>query len=326
MSATPYDRNLEQLYNQLRMVGKENLLPKHIEISDKEAVKDHLKKFMVRRLNRLDIDNRPHTRNMYRTEHRKGETAEITLASDEQKLVMALVQKKVGESLARDGSSASFQTGMLASFESFAESSKSPPVEFDGDDQDKKMGKDAADKHVVAYISDSYKDFNHGKMLPHPKMDHVTEKLGQDAFNTGEKSLVFVRRVNSVAELKGKLDEFYSCWINQYIQEELSENPNSLAVMQKLYSAYLELTKKKVLTVSEGEFGDEDKPSNDNFFTWFFRGKPDEIARSIVESADIQAPFNFRNLLTGKNYNAALIFEFNWAALLIREAVYEVDE
>jgi hypothetical protein len=157
-------------------------------------------------------------------------------------------------------------------------------------------------------------------------MDHVTEKLGRDAFDIGEKSLVFVRRVKSVSELKGKLDEFYSSWLNQYIQEELGENFDSSAVMQKLYTAYLELTKKKELTVSEGEFGDEDKPSNDNFFTWFFRGKPDEIARSIVDPTGLQAPFNFRKLLTGKNYNTALTFEFNWAALLIREADFEVDE
>ena len=325
MSATPYDRNLTHLYNQLRMVGKANLLPAHIKIDDKEVVKEHLKRFMVRRLNRLDIDDRPHTRNMYRAEHRKGETAQISLTSDEQKLVMALVQKKVGESLTRDGSSASFQTGMLASFESFAESSKSPPVEFDGDDQEKKKGGDAADKHVVSHISDSYKELNHGKMLPHPKMDHVTDKLGQDAFNDGEKSLVFVRRVKSVAELKGKLDEFYSRWLNQYIQEELSENPGSMAVMRKLYAAYLELTKKKELTVSEGEVGEEDKHSNDNFFTWFFRGELDPIAKSIAKETEIQPPLNFRNRLTDKDSNAALTFELNWAALLIQESGLELE-
>ena len=77
------------------------------------------------RLNVLQIAGKDHTRNMYRKEWRSGEQAEIRLASDEQKLVTALVQKKVGEMLVKENGSPSFQTGLLASFESYAESTGS---------------------------------------------------------------------------------------------------------------------------------------------------------------------------------------------------------
>ena len=55
LSATPYDRVLEQLRNQLRLVGKGALLPDDIEDGDGERARRCLRKFMVRRLNTLDI-------------------------------------------------------------------------------------------------------------------------------------------------------------------------------------------------------------------------------------------------------------------------------
>ena len=94
---------------------------------------------------------RPYTRNMYRKEWRSGDQAEITLNSDEQKLVTALVQKKVGEMLNQEGSSPSYQMGLLASFESYAETTKSPPVEFDGDITEKEQS-DARDRHVIGAL------------------------------------------------------------------------------------------------------------------------------------------------------------------------------
>jgi hypothetical protein len=133
LSATPYDRNLNQLRNQLKLVGKGHLLPDDVANDDRERTKTHLSQFLVRRLNELQIAGKPHTRNMYRREWRSGERAEITLKSDEQKLVTALVQKKVGEMLDKKGGNPSFQMGLLASFESYAESNKSVPVEFVGD-------------------------------------------------------------------------------------------------------------------------------------------------------------------------------------------------
>lgn len=65
LSATPYDRNIDQLRNQLKLVGKERLLPDEIENTEIETIKQHLNKFMVRRLNVLNINEKLHTRNMY---------------------------------------------------------------------------------------------------------------------------------------------------------------------------------------------------------------------------------------------------------------------
>ncbi|MCY4211688.1 MAG: DEAD/DEAH box helicase family protein [Gammaproteobacteria bacterium] len=116
LSATPYDRDLTQLRNQLQLVGYGPLLPDDVAHDEKERVECYLRRFMVRRLNVLQIAGKDHTRNMYRKEWRSGKRAEIQLDSHKQKLVTALVQKKVGEMLAKDNGSSSFQTGLLASF------------------------------------------------------------------------------------------------------------------------------------------------------------------------------------------------------------------
>ena len=93
LSATPYDRDLNQLRNQLKIVGKAHLLNENAGENEND-IKLKIAKFMVRRLNELIIGGKPHSRNMYRKEWRNGEKAEIALGTDEQKLVMALVQKK----------------------------------------------------------------------------------------------------------------------------------------------------------------------------------------------------------------------------------------
>tara|TARA_R110002049_G_C9166498_1_gene561476 strand:- start:18 stop:1067 length:1050 start_codon:yes stop_codon:yes gene_type:complete len=91
LSATPYDRDINQLRNQLTLVGKSDLLPVGIKSDQKDQICNILKAFMVRRLNAIAINHVLHTRNMYRKEHRTGDRAHIALASDEQKLVTALV-------------------------------------------------------------------------------------------------------------------------------------------------------------------------------------------------------------------------------------------
>ena len=146
---------------------------------------------MVRRLNALEINGKKHTRNMYRHERRSGEGAEICLESDEQKLITALVQKKVLRMLDEKGNKGdkpSFQMGMLASFESFADSSRAKgPVEFDSDSLEKD-NQDAEDRHIIGAISDSYtgKEYNLGRTLPHPKMDEISKQLNDIVFKEGK--------------------------------------------------------------------------------------------------------------------------------------------
>ena len=51
----------------------------------------------------------------------------LALIADRQRLIVALVQKKVGELLAHEKFNHSFQIGMLASFESFFQTAKLGP-------------------------------------------------------------------------------------------------------------------------------------------------------------------------------------------------------
>jgi len=322
LSATPYDRNIDQLRNQLTLVGK-NLIPNELKSDQQDVIEALLKTFMVRRLNQIRIDQVPHTRNMYRVEHRSGPRAEIDLGSNEQKLVMALAQKKVGDLLARQSSSASFQTGMLASFESFAQSTRSEPVKFDGDESDKS---DAQDRHVIDHIVDSYKESGLGTTLPHPKMDVVCDQLKKDAFENSRKQLVFVRRVMSVNELKNKLDDEYNKWLKSYIELSLSGNDRALGLMQRLFVVYRKASLTKNSDVSGGEYiaasGDADDkqpPKNDTFFAWFFRGALERSADEIVSAESTQSPDNIRKYLTAKNNKRSLLLEPNWACYLARQ-------
>jgi len=329
LSATPYDRNIDQLRNQLSLVGK-NLIPNEIKSDQQGEIEALLKTFMVRRLNQIKIDQIPHTRNMYRVEHRSGERAEIDLGSNEQKLVMALVQKKVGDLLARQSSSASFQTGMLASFESFAQSTKSEPVKFDGDESD---NSDAQDRHVIEHIVDSYKEKNLGATLPHPKMDAVCDQLQRDAFGNSRKQLVFVRRVMSVTELKNKLDDEYNGWLRHYIEGSFSGNTAALDMFRRLFVEYGKVSKKKDRDVSEGEYraeageiDDRQPPKNDTFFAWFFRGRLDGPAEAIISAEIFQTPDNVRKSLAAKSSKRSLLLEPNWAYYLTRQEGVSLKE
>ncbi|MCJ8311748.1 MAG: DEAD/DEAH box helicase [Pseudomonadales bacterium] len=329
LSATPYDRNIEQLRNQLKLVGKGELLG-DTKSSDREQIQKTLKAFMVRRLNTLNIDGVDHTRNMYRVEHRTGIRADINLQCNKQKLVMALVQKKVGESLSRQSKSASFQTGMLASFESFAQTTKTETVQFDGEVSDTT---DAPDRHVIDHIVDSYKEKGLGATLPHPKMDSVTNQLKIDALDNNRKQLVFVRRVKSVKEIKNKLEEHYNNWLIKHINKILNDSRDATKVFKELFDAYalasqvknndisdeLKVVKRKKIPTESKEQEDNQPPKNDSFFTWFFRGAMDSPAIPIMDKNKYSTPENMRNSLVAKNNKKILLLEPNWANFLCTE-------
>ena len=360
LSATPYDRDLEQLRNQLKLVGKGELLPKREDLLDdktqrEERIRESLSKFMVRRLNTLEINGKKHTRNMYRHERRSGEGAEICLESDEQKLITALVQKKVLKMLDEKGNKGdkpSFQMGMLASFESFADSSRAKgPVEFDSDSSEKD-NQDAEDRHIIGAISDSYtgKEYNLGRTLPHPKMDEISKQLNDIVFKEGKKHIVFVRRVKSVKELKHKLDDYYNQWIFAYLENSLRGESACASSINKVISKYKEVSRDRDDNISEGEYqggerdesipegnnqeeergedisesenplvksGDaEDKQSsrNDTIFAWFFRGELPKEIKEDLNIGDFLYPETLRESLLDKE--DALLLEINWASAI----------
>ena len=332
LSATPYDRNLVQLRNQLKMVGRHHLMPKCIHDNKPNQVRTWLKRFMVRRLNSISVNSEKLTRNMYRKEWRKE--GAIVLESDEQKLVTALVQKKVGEMLTRQSHSPSFQAGLLASFESFAESTRSPPVEFDGEHADKQQT-DAKDRHVIGQIADSYINLGLGRSLPHPKMDEVVKDLTENMFARARKQLVFVRRVKSVNELKNKLDDVYNRWIWKHIDRMLSSDDASKDFMKSVYDKYLEVSRTRDDDVVGGEINlahldwNESLPAkNDTFFAWFFRGKvPDEVSALLsVHGGKYPTPDSVRRALVTKSRADIVLMEPNWAIYLCKKEGLDLSE
>ncbi len=342
LSATPYDRVINQLCNQLKLVGKGDLLPEDITQKDRDRLEQCLSKFMVRRLNVLDIAGEPHTRNMYRKEWRSGEKAEINLDSDLQKLVTALVQKKVGETLAKDGGLPSFQTGLLASFESYAETTKSDdPVEFDGDIADKGGVHDARDKNVIGAISDSFIQADLGRRtLPHPKMDSVSEQLAKELFQRGRKQLVFVRRVKSVKEIKRKLDDLYNSDLAEYIRSELKSFPEELSLLEEVVENYWRISHSQDEDISGGEFiadyfeegtdevDDKQPPKKDTLFAWFFRGElPPELSQLFKNKrGGFAEPNSMRKGLVAKNQSSSLLMEINWVNLLVQCQGEDIDQ
>lgn len=302
LSATPFDRQLNHLRNQLDLFGlsREAALPTGNDCTTEEA-KATLTRLIVRRLNAIELGGKRHTRNMYRHEHRTGEAAEVQMTI-EQQLFAALMQKKVSEYL-QENCAGRFELGMLASFESYLPGEKSKAIEFDGiDDQPSEGSKrDAQDRHVVESLID---DFNQEFKTtpPHPKMDWVAEQTHQLSFEKGKKQLIFVRRVRSVSELKFKLERAYDAWLGDYIRAD-----SAVAYWFDRYSAQVR-DRNQALTDEVGEDG-EVEASGENFFTWFYRGKNAELEEGAEQLQ--QLPFNFRNALAQNSY----MFEPNWSAL-----------
>jgi hypothetical protein len=129
LSATPFDRNLNHLRNQMTLFGHGAAFSLDCNAS-LDDTHQFLSKLMVRRLNVIEIGNKAHSRNMYRNEHRSGQGAEVELRV-EQQLFAALLQKKVSDHL-QESCHGRYELGLMASFESYLPSEKNKPVEFDG--------------------------------------------------------------------------------------------------------------------------------------------------------------------------------------------------
>ena len=296
LSATPLENDYEQLWRQLDLFGFGQSVKVLCDPELKTAEKKEIASgFLVRRLTGLRIGGELHTKNMYRREWRGGGCDQhddpLEVPDDRQRLIVALVQKKVAEVLQDERFGASFQIGMLASFESFfrtAKVKKDDDANFDAAEQtDSELEKEGIDTPAINKLSDSYwREF--GEALPHPKMDSLVESLSWD-ISSGEKTLVFVRRVKSVDEIGEKLCRKYDDWLRGELKGKLPEKLHGeLARAWDQYEA--ERRKKRRRTqaagdelepMEEGTDTDalhvgredvEDPGGNDTFFAWFFRG------------------------------------------------------
>ena len=322
LSATPFEDDYAAIHRQMQILGFGNVALKAPQSSEKfdiaslsdpeadPALKRRIVELLlIRRTSGIMIAGRKYTKNMYRREWRRGGVKTydepIRIEDPCTRLIIALIQKKVSEILQTEKFNNSFQIGMLSSFESFsqdintamrhAEESLSSDSQggqtdrgatFDGSEQQVKLSqeeRDGIDSNAIAQIVRSFEE-NFEKRLPHPKIDRVVETLS-DVFRSGEKALIFVRRVATVGELAGKLNEEFDSWVQHRMELFL---PNLQREIRGIFHQYRREHRQERLHIVDGESTSDADPTvierregleldNDmggiaSFFEWFFRG------------------------------------------------------
>ncbi len=309
LSATPVDDDYRQLCNQLDVFGMaEPFRPLRDSDVSEQQRREVAGEFLIRRVTSLEVSGQQLTKNLYRREWRGGGVTEhdepIRITDDRQRLTVALVQKKVSELLDDERFGTRFQVGMLASFESFLETSaaKKPTATEDpdaiadeaveGNFDDAGQATDAVERQGidVPMLNDLARDHfrRFGRELPHPKMDALVRTLAT-SWRDGRKGLVFVRRVASVGELKRKLDDEYSDWLVDRLRNRLDERHRPA-----FENAVDEFRRQRAQRdsaapmVADQVREDDDAGGQDTFFAWFFRGAGPS---GIVSGATIQGRF-----------------------------------
>jgi superfamily II DNA or RNA helicase len=302
LSATPLDDDYAQLWRQLDLFDRGGDFRVLVDdAADDEAKRAVVADLLVRRVTTLRVDGQRLTKNLYRREWRSGgvdsHDEPIPPGNDRQRLTVALVQRKVTELLEHERFGASFQIGMLASFESFLETAGGGRLDayedgeapgdatFDGAEQtDDVVEREGVDVEELNGLARSHRRA-FGRELAHPKMDALVDQLSR-AWRDGSKALVFVRRVASVAELKARLDDAYDAWLLEWLRGELPER--HYAALAQAEEAYRRERGRRRRRRGEVAVSDEteDPGDVDTFFSYFFRGHPGPPG--IVSGARIQ--------------------------------------
>lgn len=319
LSATPFEYDYRDVYNQLDVLGMGNARltdadgSDPLEVSrladpevDEEEKREVLGRMLVRRVGYLKIGDRRYSKNMYRREWRAGgyraPIEPMRLTDARERLVVGLVQKKVAELLGDRRFNNSFQIGMLSSFESFLETvgrqraraaagngddPESGVRHFEGEQEANAIERRGIDTDSLASIARSYREA-FGRPLPHPKLDATARALAS-VFGTGDKALVFVRRVATVGELKSKLDRVFDDWLERKMRVALPELDAEVAGLFRRYRQGNEV--EPGTPEGDSSHGDvdqedeeileavvDDEGGEDTFFAWFFRGEgPDGV-------------------------------------------------
>ncbi|MCH7913814.1 MAG: DEAD/DEAH box helicase [Deltaproteobacteria bacterium] len=353
LSATPFEEDYDAIQRQLAIFGLGDAILKDHEGGDPLRVRDLIdhgipeaskqkivERLMIRRVSGLRIAGKLFTKNMYRREWRNGgyktHDNPMQVSDPKQRLVVALMQKKVAEVLEDERFNNHFQIGMLSSFESFLESvatagRRKKRAKQDDDPSDGKFdeSQDATDEErkgidssAIAEVNESYRK-RFGQSLPHPKLDATSSAL-ESSFESGEKSLVFVRRVATVTELAAKLDAVFDRWIRRRMEDSL---PNLTQEINKLFDQYEqerslrpeEQFENQPIDEQEGEgpeeseerhfLDEDDEGSVDTFFAWFFRGRGPQ---NYLSGAAFQ-----KNRLSATSSAYATVFEDDYISWLL---------
>lgn len=292
LSATPLESEFRELWRQLDLFGFGARAQGLVDEGRSEAERiEAAARFLIRRVTSLRIAGQQHTKNMYRREWRQGGCEDpekpLEVPSPKQRLVVALVQKKVAEVLSQPRFGASFQMGMLASFESFLQTARKKTSDgqdtsaFDDSDQTQDATeREGIDTPTLGRLAESYRRrFN--ESLPHPKMDTVVRSLAS-CFASGDKALVFARRVMSVPEMRGKLCREYDRWLQAELRRKLA--PPLHEELEQTFRNYEQSRAEAARPtqvdmegipqdVLKGDSSPDDTGGSDTFFSWFFRGE-----------------------------------------------------
>ena len=339
LSATPVDASFEDLWNQLDLLDLADGFQALRDDPDEEKKKQAAAACLIRRLTQITIGGKPHTRNMYRREWRGGgvQTHDdpLEVPDDRQRLIVALMQKKVADLLAEQGRerqnrfSRSFQIGMLASFESFSRTAKvaGEDSNFDQSEQSKNAReRQGVDTSTINAITASYRE-RFDDSPPHPKMNVVVDELWR-AFLQGHKTLVFVRRIHSVPEMVEKLTKKYNEWLKDRISEELKElTETERDRFDRAFERYKQDRKEfysrgavasfagtqsraaDVDIMASSRTAEAEPGGFESFFSWFFRGQGPS---GILSGAGLS-----RNRLEKESALLSTLFEDNWLLWLL---------
>ena len=348
LSATPFEDDYAAIRNQLAVFGFGDAILEGANgeasvsvaaLADPETTEDDKRRvaqrLLIRRVAGLQIAGRLHTKNMYRREWRRGGLKhhdEPTKIEDpKQRLIVALMQKKVAEVLQTERFNNQFQIGMLSSFESFRQSVETvrrrdaeEPV-FDGEEQRRGLSdreRDGIDTEAIGEVVRSYREV-FGTALPHPKLDTTAAALS-GAFATGEKALVFVRRVATVDELAAKLDESFDAWVRARMEAWLPDLHEEVAALFERYAKErlrrpeeigaageddTDLTSEQERIDQRDDLEVDDEGGAESFFAWFFRGNGPS---GVLSGAAFQ-----KNRLSSTSSAYATLFEDDYVASLL---------
>ena len=348
LSATPFEDDYADIQRQLAVFGFGDAVLEGgsgetgisiTALADPEIAEDEKRRIaqrlLIRRVSGLNIAGRLHTKNMYRREWRRGglehHDEPIEIEDPRQRLIVALMQKKVAEVLQTERFNNHFQIGMLSSFESFLQSvetarrrNEDEPA-FDGEEQRRGLNdreRNGIDTEALGEVVRSYREV-FGNTLPHPKLDTTAAALS-GAFETGEKTLVFVRRVATVDELAAKLDESFDAWIRARMEASLPELHEEIAALFERYASerlrrpdeieaaredYADLSTEQERIDRRDDLEEDDEGGAETFFAWFFRGNG--------PSGELSGAAFQKNRLSSTSSAYATLFEDDYVASLL---------
>ena len=348
LSATPFEDDYAAIQRQLAVFGFGDTKLEGgngetgislAALADPEIAEDEKRqvaqRLLIRRVSGLNIAGRLHTKNMYRREWRRGglehHDEPIEIEEPRQRLIVALMQKKVAEVLQTERFNNNFQIGMLSSFESFLQSvetagrrNEDEPA-FDGEEQRRRLSdreRNGIDTEAIGEVVRSYREV-FGNTLPHPKLDTTAAALS-GAFETGEKTLVFVRRVATVDELAAKLDESFDAWIRARMEARLPELHEEIAALFERYASErlrrpdeieaareddTDLSTEQERIDRRDDLEEDDEGGAESFFAWFFRGNG--------PSGELSGAAFQKNRLSSTSSAYATLFEDDYVASLL---------